>query len=196
MGDVTPTDRRAGPSTYSSSMISRILAAATLICAALVAGCGGDDDGPQSRTLSEPGEATQPARPEDDRVIRAWAKALRSGDLDGAVAHWAVPARAQNGTPLLLLDSRRGVRAFNDGLTCGAVPTRTRRSGSFTIVDFRLVERRGGQGCGPAVGASARSAIRVRDGKITDWIRLPEATPPGEPGPEAPAPVGPPGPIV
>ena len=41
-----------------------------------------------------------------------------------------------------------------------------------------LTERPGPGTCGSGTGATARTAFRVKDGKITDWLRvqdLPEA---------------------
>lgn len=172
------------------------------LCALALAACGSGDDGdgsaqgprerttPQRDPLAPPPSVPDrpdraPARPEQARVIRAWADALRAGDVDRAVSYWAVPSRAQNGTPLLLLGSRSAVREFNAALTCGAVVTSTRRAGGYTIVRFRLAERPGGD-CGPAVGASASSAIRVRRGKIVEWYRLPETPPREAPEPDPP----------
>jgi hypothetical protein len=48
--------------------------------------------------------------------------------------------------------------------------------GGYTIATFRLTERPGG-GCASGVGHSAQTAIRVRDGHIVAWYRLPETQP-------------------
>jgi hypothetical protein len=43
----------------------------------------------------------------------------------------------------------------------------------YAIVRFRLTQRKGAD-CGTGTGHTARSAIRVKDGHITAWYRLPE----------------------
>ena len=63
--------------------------------------------------------------------------------------------------------------AINQALPCGAVPIKLGSAGAFTIVTFRLVERTGGD-CSSAAGAKARTAIRVADGHIREWYRLPD----------------------
>jgi len=181
-------------------MLARLVSIVALSCIP-IAGCGGSgDDGedakaPATTPLTAPGEPDPLALPADvprkasgsvdaakARVIRGWADALRGGDVAGASARWAIPAMIQNGTPLLRLRRRADVRAFNGSLPCGAVVTRTRgASDGFTIVEFRLTERRGGD-CGSGVGGTARTAILVRDGKIAEWYRLPEE---GAPAPDA-----------
>jgi hypothetical protein len=107
-------------------------------------------------------------------VIRAWSGALRAGDVAAATALWAVPSKVQNGTPVLELRTRRHVRVFNASLPCGSVVTGTGSAPhDFTITTFRLVQRKGAR-CDAAAGASARSAILVRGGKIVEWYRLPD----------------------
>ncbi len=49
-----------------------------------------------------------------------------------------------------------------------------RGAGAFTIVTFRLTERRGGD-CGRGTGETTGGAIRVANGKIREWYRLYEA---------------------
>lgn len=101
----------------------------------------------------------------------------------------------QNGTPLVELTSTAEVRAFNGSLSCGSVLTSGlgARDG-YTIAVFRLTSRPGAD-CGSGTGNLARTAIRVRDGKIAEWYRLPED--PDAPAPQQPAaPQEPAGPIV
>jgi len=100
------------------------------------------------------------------------------------VSYWAVPAKVQNGTPLLTLDTKDKVRVFNDALSCGAVLTAAGAGGKsgFTILAMKLTERPGGD-CGTGTGKRARTAIFVRDGKIAEWYRIPD-------DPSAPAPRG------
>jgi hypothetical protein len=125
------------------------------------------------------------ADPAQAKVIRDWADALRGGDIAAASALWAVPSKVQNGTPVLVLGSAAAVRLFQSSLPCGA---RVTASGSaprdFTIVTVRLTRRRGAS-CGSGTGNSARTAIRVRGGKIVEWYRLPD-----DPGNPAPTPGG------
>lgn len=160
-----------------------------VLCAALLAGCGGSSDGPAA-ARTEPGDpvpgdplelpADVPLRPSRaaDRaqaaVVRAWARALRAGDIEAASALWAVPSRVQNGTPVLRLTTARAVQVFNGTLPCGSVVTSAGGAGrDFTIATVRLTRRRGAD-CGSGVGATARTAIRVRGGRITEWYRLPD----------------------
>jgi limonene-1,2-epoxide hydrolase len=169
-------------------------------CSALLAACGGSSDaGDQARTQTVapkvapaprtplelprgvPLNATGPADPAGARVVRAWSKALREGDVAAATALWAVPSKVQNGTPVLTLSTRDYVRLFNASLPCGSVVTSTGGAGrDFTITTFRLTQRKGSR-CDAAAGATARGAIRVRNGKIVEWYRLPDA-----PGSESP----------
>jgi hypothetical protein len=168
-----------------------------LVCAALLSACGGSGDGADKagvttattqttppndqlhRALDLPSrvplEATGSADPAQAKVIRAWADALRGGDVKGASAQWGVPAKFQNASPLVKLHDRADVRAFNASLPCGAIVTSTRGAPrGFTIVTFQLVKRPGAD-CGKGAGNSARTAILVRGGKIVEWYRLPDA---------------------
>ncbi len=133
---------------------------------ALLAGCG---DTSAQRAEDRASEA--------DRVIRAWSERLRAGDVQGAAALWAVPSRAANGSPPLELSTPEAVEAFNEAFPCGSVVTNTRPGeDGFTLTDFRLTEREGAD-CQGGEGGEASAAIRVRDGQITDWLRLPEDGP-------------------
>lgn len=112
---------------------------------------------------------------EDRRVIAAWAAALGRGDVARAGASFADGARVQNGTPVIELNSRQERVAFNIALPCGARPTGYGSGDGYSIVEFALRDRPGGD-CGGATGQTARCAIKVDDGKITEWYRLPDAT--------------------
>lgn len=192
-------------------MSRRLLLVSTLLCTAVLAACGDASGGPAAEHAPSarppsagprdpldlpagvPLEASRPADPDQAKVIRAWAGALRAGNLDGASALWAVPSKAQNATPVLTLSSRAEVRTFNSALPCGSVVISTGGSASgFTITTVRLTQRKGAH-CDAVAGASARVAIRVRDGRIDEWYRLPDD--PRAPGP-VPAPDAVDAPIV
>jgi len=120
------------------------------------------------------------------RVIRKWSGALRGGDLKRAARFFALPSKVQNGTPVLTLDTAGKRLVFNAAFPCGAKPTKLEQaSGGFTIADFVLTERVGGD-CGSGTGGSARTAIRVRDGHIVDWYRVPDRRTSPQPNPEPP----------
>lgn len=178
-----------------------------VVCAALLAaGCGGaSDGGGEARGTTAPPRDTdnplelppdvplKPTRAADAAqaaVIRAWSGAMRAGEIARASALWAVPAKVQNGTPVLTLPDRAHVLFFNEALPCGSVVTATGGAArGFTIATFRLT-RRAGADCGSGTGNTARTAIRVRGGKIAEWYRLPDD--PDAPGllPPRPAPEG------
>jgi hypothetical protein len=135
-----------------------------------------------------PDRPTGPAAAEARRVIRAWLRALRSGNVVRASHYFAIPSKFQNSTPVLTIDSQIEREAVNRSLSCGAIATDMGAAGKYTIVTFKLTDRPGGE-CGPGTGGRARSAIRVAGGKITEWYRLP--TVPGGQQQAPPAPSGP-----
>ncbi|MGI8731612.1 MAG: hypothetical protein ACR2LK_16785 [Solirubrobacteraceae bacterium] len=169
----------------------------TFICIVLwiasLTGCGTEPKGPDGARESgaAPASPSDPGSPlalprgvplkptgsavaEQAKVVRAWAAALRAGDIEGASALWAVPSKVQNGTPVVALSTRGQVRGFNAALPCGSVVTSAGGAkGDFTIATVRLTERKGAR-CDAADGAVARTAIRVLDGKIVEWYRLPD----------------------
>ncbi len=132
------------------------------------------------------------------KVIRLWSEALRRSDVELAASFWAVPSKVQNGTPVLTLATAADVRLFNGSLSCGSLLTSAlgARNG-FTIAVFKLTRRPGAE-CGTGTGQHARTAIRVRKGKIAEWYRLPDDRNAPLPAPEAPQPEPQPpaGPIV
>jgi hypothetical protein len=157
----------------------RRLAAAVCVCAAL-AGCSDSSDAP--KRSGSPARAARTSVRSDASVIRRWADTLRAGDVASASRLFAVPAIVENGTPPQRLVSRREVRAFNDSLPCGARLLRTHRKGRYTVATFRLTERRGGD-CGSGVGGTAATAFRIRDGRIAEWVRVPDGRAPRGPAP-------------
>jgi hypothetical protein len=138
--------------------------------------------------LGVPDRATGPAERESRRVINAWLRALRRGDVAKAAHYFALPSKFQNATPVLTVDSEIERQAINQSLSCGAIATDMGSAGDYTIVTFKLVKRPGGD-CGTGVGHQARGAIKVLRGHIKEWYRLPDVEG-GEPN-APPAPSGP-----
>jgi hypothetical protein len=160
-----------------------ILALAALALA--LAGCGGDDDSGEGTTgISAEGASTEipgGAEPEDVEVIREWADTLRSGDAEGAAELFALPSRAQNGTPPLLLEERADVVEFNEALPCGAELVRAEDHAEFVLATFELSERPGPGECGAGTGNTAMTAFVIEDGKIVQWVRAAGEEEPPEP---------------
>jgi hypothetical protein len=177
----------------------------------LLAACGGDDKGaggqataPQKAARLSPApqapsdlpaqiplEGTGPGDPAAIKVIRLWSDAVRRSDVKAASALWAVPSKVQNGTPVITLASAKDVETFNGSLSCGSqlVSALGAKGSAFTVAVFKLTKRPGAA-CGSGTGHDARTAIRVRAGKIVEWYRLPDN--PDAPGAGAsPPPAGP-----
>src|SRR3954469_7657451 len=146
-------------------------AAALLIAVVLGAaasGCNGDSEAGPAQAAPR----ASPAHFSDARLIRAWADALRAGHPDRAARRFSVPAIVQNGTPPIVLRTRRDVVAFNASLPCGATLLGTRRSGRYVMATFRLTDRPGGQ-CDGGTGAQAATAFRISARRIVEWRRVP-----------------------
>jgi len=118
-----------------------------------------------------PTQPTRAADPAAVQLIERWARDVRLGHFTAAARAFALPARFQNGTPVLTLRRRIDVLAVTSGFTCGAFPTRIAAAGHYTLVRFRLTSRVGGD-CGGAEGHTTGAAIRVVDGHIRAWFRL------------------------
>ena len=164
---------------------------AALLALGLVA-CGSSDDDrfslrtPGTDRPAARGAASEPAPKEqvgapsksEDRIIRGWADALRAGHVAEAARFFAVPAVVANGGPLLRLLTRAAVEEFNRGLPCGARLLETERGpDSVVIATFRLTERPGRGSCETGTGALARTAFLIRDGRIAQWVRVPDPAP-------------------
>jgi hypothetical protein len=164
---------------------------AALLTLGLVA-CGSSDD--DRFSLRTPGtdrraapEAPREAAPKEragaptkaeKAVIRGWADALRAGHVAEAARFFAVPAVVANAGPLLSLPSRAAVEEFNRALPCGARLLETvRGADSFVIATFRLTERPGRGSCETGTGELARTAFLIRDGRIAQWVRVPDPAP-------------------
>jgi hypothetical protein len=157
-----------------------------------LAGCGGGsgDGEPDRLTLTTPkaegGDAeltpggsssrerprTGPVTKAERAVVRGWADALRRGDVERAASYWDVPAIAANGSQPFRLVTRRAVRHFNEGLTCGARLESVERDKDYVLATFRLTNRRDRPGaCAQGVGRRARTLFLLRGGRIVQWIR-------------------------
>ena len=149
-------------------MAARAICALLLICTALIVGCGSNDKSAETTSTKPAQAATSPA----EKVIRGWADALRRGDVKRAASYFAVPSTVSNsGAPIKLL-TRAEAEFFNTTLPCGAkVQSTATVAHGFTLTTFELTERPGAGTCGAGTGNTAHVAIRVRNGKITDWRR-------------------------
>jgi hypothetical protein len=170
------------------------LATALTALALGAAACGGGDDGDRrampaptatpgseepatpERTAepeSTPRAESAPPDPADVRIVRAWADTLRHGRVRAAARYFAIPSLVSNGTPPIKLETRAEAEFFNETLPCGArlIDTEPAPHGFF-IATFRLTERPGPGECGSGTGETARTAFRVRDAHITDWLRV------------------------
>jgi hypothetical protein len=127
----------------------------------------------EPESTPEPGARSNPPDPADVRIVRAWADTLRAGRVHAAARYFAVPSLVSNGTPPIKLETRAEAEFFNQTLPCGAelIDTEGAPHGFF-IATFRLTERPGPGECGSGTGQTARTAFRVRRGRITDWLRV------------------------
>jgi len=146
-------------------------------------GCGGGDKTqPSTPTVSQstPAPVVAPGVSRDAaNIVRRWADTLRRGDVAAAAKFFAVPSFVANGGPPAHLTTHAAIIDFNRSLPCGARLVRADRAHhGFVIATFVLTERPGPGTCGSGTGATARTAFRVKNGLITDWLRvqdLPEA---------------------
>lgn len=175
-----------GPMARPVPAPAALIAAAAL--ALLAGGCGGGETVTVPETGARGGPTATVPRdvdPAAEQVIRDWADALRRGDVDRAATAFAPGSRVANGEEPLRLDDRAAALAFNRSLPCGAVVTAVEPSAhGFVIATFRLTERPGPGECGDGTGRTARVALRIDDGRISDWIRLRDV--PAQPEDEAP----------
>jgi hypothetical protein len=173
--------------------------AAVLIACALLAGCGG---GGEQRATTAATTATTDAAPRDadvrralrlpDRVplratgdaaaddvdvVRSWFEELSAGEVPRAAARFGLPARFQNFDLVVVMETPAEALLVTDSLPCGARMTKAGGADGFVIYEARLVDRPGG-GCGDGVGGVVRGAILVRDGRMTEWYRLPDRSRP------------------
>jgi hypothetical protein len=148
------------------------------------ASCSGDGDGDPPRAATPSPSPSSTATPErevesappdaaDVQVVRKWADTLRAGHIRAAARYFALPSLVSNGTPPIKLETRAEAEFFNRTLPCGAELIETEPAPhGFFIATFRLTERPGPGECGSGTGETARTAFRVRDAHITDWLRV------------------------
>ncbi len=137
-------------------------------------------------------------------MIRAWADALRHGDVRGAAGYFAVPSVMINGTDasggavVITIGSLSQAVAANETLPCGARFVSADQRGRYVNALFRLTGRPGpgGSACDGGVGETARTNFVIVGGRILEWIRAPDD--PGDNGtPTEPAPApAPPSPTI
>ena len=152
-----------------SARARTVLAVLPAAFAVGLAGCGGGGTTTTHTTTT----ARAAADPAQVAVVRRWADTLRRGDVTGAARLFSLPVIVANGGPPLRLQTRPEVRFFNQTLPCGAKVVSARRArAGFMVVTFALTERPGAGTCGTGTGRFARTAIRVRHGVITDWVRV------------------------
>lgn len=127
----------------------------------------------------------EPADVEDLAVVKRWLAALTKGDIPAAADAFADGTLVQNLRPPARLKDRAERLAFNAGFPCGAEIVDASSVKGYLVVTYRLTDRVDSPCDGP--GGKAAGTIRVRDGKMTEWYRLPD--PPSEAPDEDPGPV-------
>jgi hypothetical protein len=169
-------------------------AAIALLSMTLLAGCAGASTHPKAQPararapsnadLRLPAHVPRRAEGKADRaavrVIARWLRVLRRGEETKAARFWATGAKFQNATPVLTIDSPIEKLAIQKSLPCGARIKQAGGPAPFVVLVFVLTQRRGGD-CGTGAGHTARGAIRVANGRIAEWYRLPD-----DPGQEQP----------
>ena len=142
---------------------------AVLLCAALVAGCGGGDD-----KAAKPKQAT----PED--IVRAWSVALNSGEDKKAAALFADGAKiSQAGVEYTLINGA-GRYEFNSGLPCSGQIVELHSTGVAEVTATFVLGQRANHRC-DAPGVKTTAVFTIRGGRIVAFRQLPAP----EPGPAA-----------
>lgn len=126
----------------------------------------------------------EPADPQALAVVKRWLRALTQGDVGAAAETFADGAVVQNLQPPMRLADRAAREAFNRQFPCGAEIVDASSVEGYLVVTYRLTDRVDSRCDGP--GGRAAGTIKVEDGKMTEWYRLPDpAGPPDErAGPE------------
>jgi hypothetical protein len=177
--------------------VRSVLAIAVLPAVLLLVGCGRSSHHsraalskphPSPKLVPMPAQRFGAADPAAVAVAKAWASALRSGDVAGAARYFALPSSFANGIapngqiPVLRIRSYTDAFAINRSLPCGAQFVSARQHGPYVVVLFRLTSRTGagGTSCGSGAGQLASTFFLIRGGKIVAWIRGPtQLLPPG-----------------
>ena len=155
--------------------------------ALVAAGCG--SGGLLASTAAHAGRrSVAAADPAAVSVIRAWADALRRGDVGRAANYFALPSELVNGVSadgqpeLVVIRTLAEAEVANEALPCGAKLISASRDGRYVNALFRLTDRPGpgGGDCGSAAGQTARTDFLIADGRIVEWIRAPDQ--PGDNG--------------
>lgn len=144
----------------------------------LVAGCGGNGS---SHTTSAARQAKPAARPGDEKVIRAWNRAINAGDYEKAASYFAPRAIVTQDYVLQFPNHKIAVE-WNSGLPCKADITFIRPEATTSIAGFHLREGPHG-GC--KGGGSAQVRFTIRNGLIQRWQQI--LNPPGQPPTTVPA---------
>jgi hypothetical protein len=155
-----------------------------------LAACGGAAE-PDRFSLTTPGAHTgegiapapaptevKPVTRAERMVIKGWSDSLRHGRVSAAARYFTVPSKVSNDSPdWIPLNTTAEVKAFNQGLPCGAKLMDVRRGpDNFVVGTFRLTERKGpGAGCGGGVGGTAAVAFLIRGEHIEQWVRNDDA---------------------
>ena len=128
---------------------------------------------PDRVPLRADGEAPAP----EEAVVRGWLEALSAGRVRQAARLFAVPSRFQNFSSVARIRSARQALVVTASLPCGAEVMEVGAADGFVVYEAELTERPGGA-CGQGVGGVVRGAVRVEDGRMTEWYRLPDRSQP------------------
>lgn len=161
------------------------------MCSLLAGGCG-------ATSLFQAGLAPSAGIPTrvpagDVQIIRAWADALRAGNIHAAARYFEIPSIFFDGEdPAIELRTVAQVEAANAALTCGARFISAREEDGYVDALFRLTNRPGpggAGGCGSGKGQTARTDFLIRHGRILEWLRAPDQPGPnGAPSQPSPSP--------
>lgn len=113
------------------------------------------------------------------QVVRAWSRALNTGNDKAAARLFAPNALTIQGGFVIRLRTAKSAVLWNSGLPCSGEIVRVRVKGNVAVATFVLGHRKGHKCDGPGQLAGAR--FTVVGGKITRW----EQVAPDDTGPTA-----------
>ncbi|MGH3114074.1 MAG: nuclear transport factor 2 family protein [Gaiellaceae bacterium] len=119
----------------------------------------------------------EPPGPEE--VVRAWSRALNSGDNGAAADLFAIGARIEQSGLELTVRTRADALAWNRSLPCSGRIVEIETSGEDATATF-LLGNRGTSRC-DAPGGRVAAVFRVQEGKIVLFRQLPDETAPLDP---------------